>query len=94
MYTSPDIAGILVDDYVHTLSNGHGSSRPTLILREREVLQLIAEGKTTKQIALILHVSPKTIEATRLKIMKKLELDSIAELTKYAIREGLIYFES
>lgn len=94
MYTSPEIAGILVDDYVHTLSNGHGSSKPTLTSREREVLQLIAEGKTTKQIALILHVSPKTIEANRLKIMKKLELDSIAELTKYAIREGLICLES
>ncbi|GAH12249.1 unnamed protein product, partial [marine sediment metagenome] len=57
--------------------------------REREVLQLLAEGKSTKQIALRLHVSGKTIEANRRRVMEKLNAHSIAELTKYAVREGL-----
>ena len=60
-----------------------------LTARERQILQLIAEGKTVKEIARILHVSPKTADANRRKIMTKLGLFNIAELTKYAIREGL-----
>ena len=58
--------------------------------REREVLQKIAEGKRTKEIAFAFGVSVKTIEAQRSQIMKKLELRNIAELTKYALREGLV----
>ena len=61
--------------------------------REREVLQLLAEGKATKEIAHMLHVSSKTVETHRKKIMDKLGLHSIAELTKYAIREGLTRLE-
>jgi len=57
--------------------------------REREVLQLLAEGKTTKQIALQLNISPKTVEVHRTKIMERLNIDNIATLTKYAIQEGL-----
>jgi DNA-binding NarL/FixJ family response regulator len=57
--------------------------------REREVLQLIAEGKNTKEVAFSLNVSAKTIETQRVQIMRKLGTTSIAELTKYAIREGL-----
>jgi two-component system NarL family response regulator len=57
--------------------------------REREVLQLLAEGKTTAETAEILHISTSTVETHRRNIMKKLDLHSIAELTKYAIREGL-----
>ena len=57
--------------------------------KEREVLQLLAEGKSTKQIADSLYVSIKTIETHRRHIMDKIKLYSIAELTKYAIREGL-----
>jgi len=57
--------------------------------REREVLQLIAEGKIIKQIAKMLYISPKTVEGHRTRIMHKLEIDSIANLTKYAIREGI-----
>jgi DNA-binding NarL/FixJ family response regulator len=60
-----------------------------LTQREREVLQLLAEGKTTKQIALRLHISPKTVEAHRLRVMNKLDIDNVAQLTKYAIQEGL-----
>ena len=65
---------------------------PTVSLpssREREVLQLIAEGKGTKEIAYTLGVSVKTVETHRQQIMKKLNLHSVAELTRYAIREGL-----
>lgn len=57
--------------------------------REREVLQLIAEGRTTKEIAALHEVSVKTVETQRKQIMDKLDLHSVAELTKYAIREGL-----
>jgi DNA-binding CsgD family transcriptional regulator len=57
--------------------------------REREVLQLMAEGHSTKQIARRLHISPKTVEAHRLKVMNKLDIDNVAQLTKYAIQEGL-----
>jgi len=57
--------------------------------REREVLQLLAEGKATKEVAAALHVSVKTVETHRRNLMEKLQMDSVAELTKYAIREGL-----
>ena len=60
-----------------------------LSLREREVLQLLAEGKTSKQIASILFVSPKTVETHRAQIMDKLGIRTVAELTKFAIRQGL-----
>lgn len=68
-------------------------SSPTLTTREREVLQLLAEGKTTHQIASSLCLSGKTVAAHRTQIMSKLGLKSIAELTKYAIREGLTALE-
>jgi DNA-binding NarL/FixJ family response regulator len=57
--------------------------------REREVLQLMAEGKATKQVAMHLHISVKTAETHRRNLMDKLNIESVAELTKYAIREGL-----
>ncbi len=65
-----------------------------LTTREREVLQQIAEGKSTKEMASLLCVSESTIESHRKNIMKKLDLHSIAELTKYAIRHGLTSIES
>jgi DNA-binding NarL/FixJ family response regulator len=61
-----------------------------LTQREREILQLLAEGSTTKEIAAHLGVSVKTVETHRRNMMQKLNMRSIAELTKYAIREGLI----
>jgi DNA-binding NarL/FixJ family response regulator len=60
-----------------------------LTSREREVLQLLAEGRNTKEIAFTLDVSVKTIEFHRQQIMKKLDLFSLPELTKYAVREGI-----
>jgi len=88
-YLSPRITGVVVDDYVSRLSTGADSVLTVLTAREREVLQLLAEGKSTKQIALGLHVSGKTIEANRRRVMEKLNAHSIAELTKYAVREGI-----
>lgn len=88
-YLSPGIAGIVVQDYLNKLSNNASSASSVLTTREREVLQLIAEGKSTKGIASQLNVSVKTIETHRRQIMEKLGIFSIAGLTKYAIREGL-----
>jgi len=95
-YLSSRITGVVIDDYVKRLSTTPESQLATLAIltdREREVLQLLAEGKTTKQIALELHVSAKTIEANRRQIMEKLGVHSVAELTKYAVREGLTSLE-
>lgn len=93
-YLSPEITGVVIDDF---LRGGPSEEVPTaasqLSAREREVLQLIAEGWSTKQIASHLYVSVKTIETHRRQIMKKLDLHTIAALTKYAIREGLTSIE-
>ncbi|BFU88899.1 MAG: hypothetical protein NTAFB01_00860 [Nitrospira sp.] len=58
--------------------------------RQREVLQLIAEGKSTKSIAFLLHISVKTVEFHRTRLMEELNLHSAAELTRYAVSEGLV----
>jgi len=89
-YLSPDIARGVVDDYVELSSSI--SENPAFIVltaREREVLQQLAEGKTTKEMADALNVSVKTVETHRRNIMEKLNLHSVAELTKYAVREGV-----
>ena len=94
-YLSPTVTGDLVESYIrggNGPANGHADSRDTsrpLTDREREVLQLVAEGSAMKQIAVELGVSVKTIETHRRQIMDKLDLFSVAELTKYAIRHGL-----
>jgi DNA-binding NarL/FixJ family response regulator len=88
-YLSPPIAGGVVDAAVgRGLSLRVGPERP-LSLREREVLQLIAEGRSSKEVAAILHIALPTVETHRRQIMEKLSLRTVAELTKYAIREGL-----
>ena len=88
-YLSPEIAEVVVDSYVRTSNEDQSSAFSALTKRERQVLQLMSEGQTTKQIGLKLHISPKTVEAHRLRVMEKLEVDNIAQLTKYAIQEGL-----
>jgi len=93
-YLSPRITDVVVNDYVKRLSTTAYSPFESLKVREREVLQLVAEGKSTKQIALYLHVSTKTIEANRRQVMEKLNIHSVAELTKYAVREGLTTLET
>jgi len=92
-YLSPDIAGLLVDNYVRGSVIDGANGKPRLTQREQEVLRLIAEGNTTKQTAHCMHVSVKTVETHRRQIMKKLETQSIADLTKFAIREGLVSLE-
>jgi DNA-binding NarL/FixJ family response regulator len=92
VYVSPGVTGTIVDDYVRQLS-AETDEPATLTPREREVLQLLAEGASTANIAAELHLSVKTIETHRKRIMDKLSLRSIAELTKYAIREGITTLE-
>jgi two-component system response regulator NreC len=88
-YLSPSIADVIVENYVRPSGEEENSVFSTLSQREREVLQLLVEGKTTKQIGMTLHISAKTVEGHRLRIMSKLNIDNVANLTKYAIREGL-----
>jgi DNA-binding NarL/FixJ family response regulator len=88
-YLSPKISNLLVDDYMKRLQDVPLSAAAGLSTREREVLQLIAEGNNTKEIAFSLCISIKTVESHRTLLMKKLKVHSIAELTKLAIREGL-----
>ncbi len=91
-YLSPRITDVLIEDYINPLTvEADASGR--LTDRERQLLQLLAEGQSTKQIALGLNVSPKTADANRRQIMNKLGIFSVAELTKYAIREGLTSLE-
>lgn len=90
VYLSPEIAGVVVEDYLNRVEDVPTSpSQSHLTAREREVLQLVSEGKSTKVIARDLHVSSKTIETHRKRLMDKLHMHSIAELTKFAIRSGL-----
>ena len=88
-YISPGLSDILIKDFANHWGGAPVSAYVVLTAREREVLQLMAEGKTTMQIAGSLKVSSKTVEAHRKQIMNKLGLHSVAELTKYAIRQGL-----
>lgn len=91
-YISPSIGEMVVKEYAGK-PDSEKSVFSLLSHREREVLQLFAEGKTTKQIGLSLHISPKTVEAHRLRIMNKVGIDNTAQLTKYAIQEGLTHPE-
>jgi len=94
IYLSEGIDDILIRHYMELLSKEDTSAYSILSGRESEVLQLLAEGKTSKEIAFMLNLSSKTVDVFRFKIMKKLGLNSIPELTKYAIREGIISLES
>ena len=79
----------VIEGFVQTTPNETASAFNVLSPREREVLQLLAEGRSTREIAEKLNVSGKTVETHRTHIMEKLKLHTIAELTRYAIREGL-----
>lgn len=93
-YLSPSIVSVVIDDYVQHLSSGHVTPQPVLTTREREVLQLLAEGKPTKEIASCLNVSVTTIDTHRKNIMEKLGYHTMADLIKFAIREGITSLET
>ena len=88
-YLCPRIAGAVVEAYKSTRARADASAYSLLTAREREILQLIAEGNTNVKIAEILGLSVKTIGTHRERLMAKLDIHTVAELTKYAIREGL-----
>lgn len=88
-YLCPRIASAVVEAYKSTRARADASAYSLLTAREREILQLIAEGNTNAKIAEILGLSVKTIGTHRERMMAKLDIHTVAELTKYAIREGL-----
>lgn len=88
-YLSPTIAQTVVSEFRSHLDQFHSDEEEQLTTKEREVLQLIAEGHPTREIAERLFVSIKTVEARRRRIMEKLSIKSVPGLVKYAIREGL-----
>lgn len=97
VYLSPGVAGVVVEDYVGRLSGQSPldeTGARALSPREREVLQLIAEGKSTKEIASRLHLSVKTVETYRRQLMEKLGIYNLAGLVKFAIREGFADLDS
>ncbi len=88
-YLSPGVTDAVIQDFVERQEEQEVSVFSLLTARQREVLQLTAEGLSTKDIAAQLRISVKTVETHRQRIMAKLDVHSIAELTKYAVREGL-----
>jgi DNA-binding NarL/FixJ family response regulator len=94
IYLGRKIQGVVVGDYVERLSGHSNGPAVSLTNKEREVLQLVAEGKSTKEIAQALTITVKTVETHRHNIMDRLGIRSIAQLTKYAIRQGLTSLDS
>jgi two-component system response regulator NreC len=90
-FFSPTIARVIADDYVRNLADRGITDRYELLSeREREIFQLIAEGKTNKEIAALLFLSPSTVDTHRSRIMEKLDVHSAAEIVLYAVRKGVI----
>ena len=89
-YLSPAVSSVALDDYVHRVrSDAEPGGIDKLSAREREVLQLIAESKTSAEIGRSLHISVHTVDTHRRKIMEKLDIHSVVDLVKFAIRNGL-----
>ena len=88
-YIGPEIAEVVIGRAVAQWASENGSGAQKISAREREVLQLVAEGKSTREIAASLYVSVKTVETHRRQIMSRLNLLNIAQLTKFAVREGI-----
>ena len=90
-FFSPSVAKVMLDDYVHGGEGAAGSDRyDSLSEREREILQLVAEGHSSKAIAEMLSVSPSTVETHRTHILQKLDVHSTAALVLFAVRRGVI----
>jgi DNA-binding NarL/FixJ family response regulator len=98
-YLSPAVAKYVLTDYRQRLRGKAGARKKelsraeSLTPRQREILQLIAEGRTARQIAALLHISQKTVEAHRTQIMKQLDIHNLAGLIRYAIRLGLVVLD-
>ena len=92
IYLSPSISRTVIDDYLQRVS-GTVSPLEQLTSRQREILQLIAEGKNTKEIAAALDISIKTVESHRLQLMDRLNIHDVPGLVRYAIRSGLVSAE-
>jgi DNA-binding NarL/FixJ family response regulator len=85
------VAQLVLEGYLHPGSDCEPSSRSVLTPREREVIQLLAEGKSTKEVATTLNLSVKTAETHRTNLMRKLDLHSVVDLTLYAVRNGIVH---
>jgi DNA-binding NarL/FixJ family response regulator len=91
-YLSPSLSQTVIDSYLRRL-DGELSPLEQPTARQREILQLIAEGKNTKEIASTLAISVKTVEAHRLQLMARLDIHDVPGLVRYAIRQGLVSSE-
>jgi two-component system response regulator NreC len=89
-FLSPPVTEVAIDAYIEQAKAGSFDPHETLTVREREVLQLAAEGKTSTEIAGRLHISPRTVENHRANLMRKLGLQNQSELVRHAVRHGLI----
>jgi DNA-binding NarL/FixJ family response regulator len=90
-YFSPPVAKVVLDEYVRRLADkGVVDRYESLSEREREIFQLVAEGRSTREVAELLSVSPATVETHRAHILQKLDIHNIAELVLYAVRRGVI----
>jgi DNA-binding NarL/FixJ family response regulator len=92
-YLSPAVSKHVIGDYLRRVGD-ESSSLSQLTSRQREILQLIAEGRTTKEIAQLLYISVKTVETHRMQLMKRLDIYDVAGLVRYAIRMGLVISDS
>lgn len=84
------VAQMMLDGYLRPQEEANAFNQPVLTPREREVIQLVAEGKSTKEVAIALSLSVKTAETHRTNLMRKLDLHSVADLTLYAVRNGIV----
>jgi DNA-binding NarL/FixJ family response regulator len=89
-FFTPKVAQMMLDGYLRPHEESDPSGQCVLTPREREVIQLVAEGKTTKEVAIALNLSVKTAETHRTNLMRKLNLHSVADLTLYAVRNGIV----
>lgn len=89
-FFSSDVAELLLDSYIRGRNGASHADTMKLTPREREVVQLVAEGKTSKEIAATLDISVKTVDAHRTNIMRKLRLQSVSDLVRYAIRNKIV----
>jgi len=89
-FFTPKVAQMMLDGYLRPHEETDPSGQCVLTPREREVIQLVAEGRTTKEIAIALSLSVKTAETHRTNLMRKLDLHSVADLTLYAVRNGIV----